>query len=231
MGLVQLLSLRIKIVLATTALNRHRKIIRWARRNGNGLSRDSGLGYLQYDSPCDIGQTPHLLGGPQVIGGKGLPYPVPRGPQSPSSPAVLLGLHVNTSLGKKAVVLGPPIQDVNQEGGLCPRELLKCKQLRVGNSALFFSRASLREGGSTWSPGNLTSDPGGPEWGPGARAVGSRARPCPAPAPAPSISWVGCPPAPSSHAPACPTAWSRLQGAQKGDAQRNLSFRQIPNTF
>lgn len=47
---------------------------------------------------------------------------------------VLLGL--SQCLRESVVVLGPPIQDVHQEGGLGPRELMKCKQLGVGSSAL-----------------------------------------------------------------------------------------------
>lgn len=39
-------------------------------------------------------------------------------------------------LGEGTVVLGPPVQDVNQEGGLGHREFMKCKQHRVGNSTL-----------------------------------------------------------------------------------------------
>jgi hypothetical protein len=43
-------------------------------------------------------------------------------------------------LGEGAVVLGPPIQDVNQEGGLCPREPMKYKQLGVGSRALLLQQ-------------------------------------------------------------------------------------------
>lgn len=53
---------------------------------------------------------------------------------------------VPQGLGKGAVVFGPPIQDVNQEGGLCPREAVKCKQPGVGSSALLL-RHSLPLGG------------------------------------------------------------------------------------
>lgn len=72
------------------------------------------------------------------------PCPVPRG-------AVCFG-----PSGEGTVVLGPLLQDVNQEGGQCPREPVECKQLGLG------SRASPWEGKSSTGP-QATSDLGGTE--------------------------------------------------------------------
>lgn len=89
---------------------------------------------IQVLSPaqCGLGETLNLLKVP-LEHRAGLPSPRGSSPERLMPAKVLLGLP--QCLGEGVVVLGPPIQDVNQEGGLGPRELMKC-QHGVGSSAL-----------------------------------------------------------------------------------------------
>lgn len=156
--------------------NGPRKVTRWAWRNRTELCRAHGLGLPPSRLPCDTGQASHLLGGPLVAGGTGAPSPTPPGPYRPIPPSTASGTSCQHLSGERAVVLGPHIQDVNQEGGLCPREPVKCKQVGVWQQHPVppAEPPSGRSAPADTRQPRLT--PGGLHWSPGARAAKCRAR-------------------------------------------------------